>query len=711
MEKINFNRLVFIFWGFLLLMIIAIGRIVYLQFIKPPEKGSNEIAYRFKDVESMRGDILATDGRPMATSVPYYEIRMDFSIIDPDTLCKYADAASDSLAALFKDKSAAEYKKMLVTERSRKKLNQYKRVSKVLIDYTDLIRLKSFPFFNKGRKYSGLIVEDYYKRIQPYGNLAKRLIGSINQENVGTGLEISCDSILKGETGLQKVQRYVGGEWIPVDDARNKKPVDGMDIRTTINIDFQEAAHKALLEQLQITEQLEGATAIVMEVETGAIRAMVNLKRNSKGEFDEIYNYAIMHPGEPGSVFKAITLTCLLEDKLVTLETPVNPGTGVWAYGKQKFHDTHYIGPCTVQKALEQSSNIVFAKLAAENYAGNPSRFVNRIKNMKVGAKYDLAIKGEARSTIHSPEEKIWSVSSLPSMAIGYSTLLTPLQTLTFYNAIAADGKMSRPYLIEEYSFKGMPVKKFSPTVLNESICSVETARTVQKALRAVVEHGTGRTIGNSMFPISGKTGTSRIANGKYGYSFGGYMKYQATFVGFFPSNAPKYSAIVVLYSGKTAGVFYGATWAGPVFKKMAEYLYSVSPQNWGAEEEHGHPGRPVLSKASEEAQETVFAELGINGGKTVPARVIGHLPATDTIMGDYTGMGLKNALYLLEKEGYVVSFSGSGRVVAQSPSPGSHVSKGAQVHLSLGNIKQKDSSGIGEIVEHLLSNKKKESE
>lgn len=711
MGKINFNRLVLVFWVFLLLMLLAIGRIVYLQYIKPPEKGAYEIAYRFKEIESMRGDILATDGRPMATSVPYYEIRMDFSLINPDTLYKYADAVSDSLAALFKDKNAAGYKKMLLAERSRKKLNQYKRVSRVLIDYTGLTRLKSFPFFNKGGKHSGLIVEDNYKRIQPYGNLAKRLIGSINQENVGTGLEISCDSILKGETGLQKEQRYVGGEWIPVDDERNKKPVDGMDIRTTINIDFQEAAHKALLEQLQITDQLEGATAIVMEVETGAIRAMVNLKRNKKGEFDEIYNYAIMHPGEPGSVFKAITLTCLLEDKLVTLETPVNPGTGVWAYGKQKFHDTHYIGPCTVQKALEQSSNIVFAKLAAENYAGNPSRFVNRIKNMKVGAKYDLAIKGEARSTIHSPEEKIWSESSLPSMAIGYSTMLTPLQTLTFYNAIAADGKMSRPYLIEEYSFKGIPVKKFSPTVLNEAICSVETARTVQKALRAVVEHGTGRTIGNSMFPISGKTGTSRIANGKHGYNFDGFRKYQATFVGFFPSNAPKYSAIVVLYSGKTAGVFYGATWAGPVFKKMAEYLYSVSPQNWDTEEEHNQPGRPVLSKAREDEQKTVFAELGINGGQTVPARVIAHSPANDTIMGDFTGMGLRNALYLLESLGCDVSFSGSGRVVAQSPLPGSHVNKGTQVHLSLGIIKQKDSSGIGEIVEHLLSNKKKGTE
>lgn len=711
MGKINFSRLVLVFWVFLLLMLLAIGKIVYLQYVRPPEKGSYEIAYKFKKVESMRGDILATDGRPMATSVPYYEIRMDFSVINPDTLYKYADAVSDSLASLFKDKNAAEYKKMLLTERSRKKLNQYKRVSKVLIDYTDLIRLKSFPLFNKGRKYSGLIIEDNYKRIQPYGNLAKRLIGFINRENVGTGLEISCDSLLKGESGLQKVQRYVGGEWIPVDDERNKKPVDGMDIRTTINIDFQEAAHKALLEQLQITEQLEGATAIVMEVETGAIRAMVNLKRNKRGEFDEIYNYAIMHPGEPGSVFKAITLTCLLEDKLVTLETPVNPGTGVWAYGKQKFHDTHYIGPCTVQKALEQSSNIVFAKLAAENYAGNPDHFVNRIKNMKVGAKYDLAIKGEARSTIHSPDEKIWSTSSLPSMAIGYSTLLTPLQTLTFYNAIAADGKMSCPYLIEEYSFKGMPVKKFHPTVINEAICSKETAKTVQKALRAVVEHGTGRTIGNSMFPISGKTGTSRIANGRHGYSFGGYMKYQATFVGFFPSNAPKYSAIVVLYSGKTAGVFYGATWAGPVFKKMAEYLYSVSPQNWGTEEEHSSPGRPVLSKAREDEQKMVFAELGINRGQALPARVIDSSVAADTVMGDFTGMGLKNALYLLESEGFDVSFSGSGRVVEQLPSPGSPIRKGAQVHLSLGNIKQTDSSGIGEIIEHLLSNKKKETE
>ncbi len=709
MKAIDFKRLVLLFWVFLLLMLVAIGRIICLQFINPPEKGSDDIAFKYESIEPMRGDILATDGRPLATSVPYYEIRMDFSVIDPDTLKHYANAVSDSLSALFRDKSASEYKDMLLKERGKSKLNQYWRVSRVLIDYTDLKRLKSFPLFRKGKKYSGLIAEIKYKRIRPYNQLAKRLIGSINQEHVGYGLEISCDSVLTGKPGWQKFQRYVRGQWIPVEDEQNYPPTDGMDIRTTLNIDFQEAAHKVLLEQLQSADQLEGATAIVMEVQTGAIRAMVNLQKNEQGEFNEIYNYALMHPGEPGSVFKAITLTCLLEDGLVTLDTPVNPGSGAWSYGKHVFHDTHYIGPCTVQKALEQSSNVVFAKLAAENYAANPSRFVNRIKEMQVGANFNLAIKGEAGSVIHSPDEKIWSASTLPSMAIGYSTLLTPLQTLTFYNAIAANGKMSCPYLIEEYSFKGIPVKKFQPSALNEAICSHQTAQTVQKALRGVVEHGTGKTIGNSMFPISGKTGTSRIANGKHGYNFGGYKKYQATFVGFFPSDAPEYSAIVVLYSGKTAGVFYGATWAGPVFKKMAEYLYSVSPRNWERKSEHGNPGRPALSKTSSDEQKEVLAELGINGGRNIPARVIEPLDESVSTMRNLTGMGLKNALYLLEKEGYKVKFSGTGRVVSQFPSPGSHLTEGAEVRLSLGTLKYQDSSGTGDIVEHLLSYKKKQ--
>ncbi len=691
-----------IFWFFILCFVIALGRIVYLQYIKPPEIVSDDIAYKFSEVEALRGDILATDGRAMATSIPYYELRMDFSVINRDTLEKYIDTLSSALSSVYTERTASQFKQLLLGERSKEKLNKYKKISTRLVDYVELEDIKKFPFINKGSRHSGLIVERKFKRIWPYNGLCKRVIGSINDENAGVGLEKSCDSLLKGIPGLQKMKRYLGGEWIPVNDERNCDPQDGLDVRTTINIDFQEAAQRALLEQLHAGDnKLEGATAIVMEVETGAIRAMVNLKRTSSGRYEEVYNYALAHASEPGSVFKAVTLTSLLEDNMVSLETHLDLGNGHWTYGKHTFSDTHAIGPCNVLKALEQSSNVAFAKMAVDYYAHDPWKFVKRIREMKVGVPYDLAIKGEAKSVIHDPGEKIWSVSSLPSMAIGYSLQVTPLQTLTFYNAIAANGKMSRPYLVEEYCHKGLVVKKFEPTVINPKICSEKTVKNMQKALRSVVENGTGRTIGNSIFPISGKTGTSRIANGRFGYSFDGYRKYQATFVGFFPSDAPRYSAIVVLYSDKTTGTFYGATWAGPVFKKMAEYLYSVAPQDWGIGQTEYRIGYPALSKARSSDQKVVLEKLKVNNGKQIPARVIDLGQLQDTIMADYCGMGLRNALYILENEGYKVTFSGSGRVIAQVPRAGERVEKGCSVYLELGKLST-DSTFINAMLDRI---------
>lgn len=698
-----FKKLAVIYKIFVLVALCVIGRIIYVQFISPTEVSAVDIAYREETIEANRGDILACDGRPLATSVPYYQVRMDCTVSNKDTFNKYIDGLSSKLSGLFKNKSAAAYKKELVKARTAGK--RYVKLGNRLVDYAELAEIKSFPILKLGANRGGIIVEQKYKRNNPYGRLAYRTIGFINSVGTGVGIEGSCDYYLKGTPGYQVVQRMLGGEWIPVNGTESLQPKDGYDIQTTIDIDIQEVAEKALKEQLSNSQNnIEGATALVMEVSTGAIRAIANMKRNGKGGFDESYNYAIGDATEPGSVFKLVTLVSLLEDGHVTLETPVDAGNGAWKHGGHTYTDTHPIGLVTVQKAFEQSSNVAFAKLAVEHYGNNESAYSDRVQSMKIGERFNLDIQGEGRAVIYTPSDKeIWSKTTLSSMAIGYAALVTPLHTLTFYNAIANDGKMLKPYFIENYQYNGEIEKEFKPQEISGAICSKKTARLAKQALRGVVENGTGKVYVNSKyFPISGKTGTSRIAfGGREGYEKNGYRRYQASFCGFFPSDNPKYSAIVVLYSGPTRGNFYGATQAGPVFKKIAEYIYTTSP-DWERVLDGTHNNCrdiPTISTGRTSEQQTIMAELDIRGGKnvnkfapqgwmaferdSVSLTAKKHPVITDSLP-DVVGMGLKDAIYLLENQGYRVTFSGHGRVVQQIPHAGSKVAAKSVINLQL---------------------------
>lgn len=687
----------------------VIAKIVYIQFINPTEISDVDIAYRTEVIEANRGDILSCDGRPLATSVPYYQVRMDCTVSNKDTFNKYIGELSKKLAAFYKNKSAEAYKKELVKARAAGK--RYVKIGNRLVDYAELEQIKKFPILKLGANKGGLITEQKYRRNNPYGRLAYRTIGFINSVGVGVGIEGSCDYYLKGTPGHQVVQRMLGGEWIPVNGAESVQPRDGYDIQTTIDIDIQEVAEKALKEQLAKSENnIEGATALVMEVETGAVRAIANMKRGKNGGFDESYNYAIGDATEPGSVFKLVTLVSLLEDGYVTLDTPVDAGNGSWKHGGHVYTDTHPIGLVTVQKAFEQSSNVAFAKMAVEHYGNNETAYSDRVQNMKIGERFNLDIQGEARATIYTPsDEHMWSKTTLSSMAIGYAALVTPLHTLTFYNAIANNGKMLKPYFIDNYQRNGVIEKKFEPQEISGAICSKNTAKLAQKALRGVVEDGTGRIyVKSKKFPISGKTGTSRIAfGGKQGYEMNGYRRYQASFCGFFPSDNPKYSAIVVLYSGPTRGNFYGATQAGPVFKKIAEYIYTTSP-DWERTLDGKHNNckdLPSVSTGRTQMQQVIMDELDIKGGdnakKFAPqgwmefrkdsTKLIAqkYNVITDSLV-NVVNMGLKDAVYLLENQGYKVEFSGKGRVVKQTPAAGSKVAAKSVINLQLSDNETK---------------------
>ena len=702
MERINgiFKKMALFYKAFVIIALAVVGKIIYLQFISPTDTTAVDIAYKEETISAIRGDILARDGRPMATSVPHYQIRMDCVVPNEDTFNKYIDALSKSLAEFFQNKSAAQYKEELV--KARKEGKRYKALGNKLLDYAELDEIKKFPILRLGSNRGGLIVEQKYKRNNPYGRLAYRTIGFINTEGVGVGIEGSCDYYLRGTPGKQTIQKMLGGEWRPVTGIEGTAPRDGYDILTTIDIEIQEAAEKALREQLAKGMDIEGGTAIVMEVATGAIRAIANMKKMGD-TYDESYNYAIGDATEPGSVFKLMTLVSLLEDGHVTLEDPIDGGNGKWSYGGHTYSDTHAYGMMDVKTALAKSSNVAFAKLAVTYYEGKEQKFVDRLNSMKVGERFNLDIRGEARSAIYGPSDAMWSRSSLSSMAIGYSTLLTPLHTLTFYNAIANDGKMMKPYFIENFQENGEVVKKFGPQEISGSICSKETAREARRALRHVVEVGTGKFMNNAKFQIAGKTGTARIAyGGKIGYEKNGYRRYQASFAGFYPADNPKYSAIVILYSGDTRGNFYGGSWAGPVFKEIANHIYTTSNDWQPALDGKGtQKNNPHVATGRLDAQSKVLGELGMDFSKsditernssgwakfskdTLGRLMASNYPTDDDSLANVINMGLKDAIYLLENNGYQVTFDGYGKVVDQTPEAGSKLPKGSTVTLKL---------------------------
>ncbi len=652
------SRIGVIYFFMVLFGLIVIGRIVHLQFFADLPVSSEEISFRTEEIEAVRGSILARDGRSLASSVPYYQIRMDCVFPEETLFNNNIDSLSIALSGFFKDKSAAQYKSDLLS--ARKKGNRYKAIGNRLVDYSEMMEVRMFPLFRERSNRGGFISEQKNKRNNPYGRLAYRTIGFINSNGVGVGIEGSYDYYLKGIPGKQTVQRLLGGEWMPVNEEETIMPQDGMDVRTTIDIEIQEAAENALRNQLSLSDVFEGATAIVIEVKTGAVRAITNMKKMDNGEFDESFNYAISQATEPGSTFKLATLVALIEDGYVNLETPVDAGNGRWKYSTKEFTDVTKggYGLIDVRKAFEKSSNVAFAKLAVEYYANNEKKYVDRLHNMKIGEKFNLDIMGEGRSVIHSPGDAMWSKLTLPMMAMGYASLIT-----------------------------------------SGSICSQSTIKLVHEALRGVVEHGTGKGINDPRYKISGKTGTAQIAfDGRY-IDSQGYRKHQASFAGFFPSDDPKYSAIVVLYTNKTRANFYGGSWAAPVFKQISDRIFVNNPQ-WGEPVKGDGKSTPsyakVLSGNSEEIKKIAkqipstkvnFALPGewVNIEKDSLERVVAReLREVADSVPSVLNMGLKDALYLLENKGYRVKFSGKGRVITQNPLPGSGLEKNGIINIEL---------------------------
>lgn len=694
-----FLRFFIVYAVFLALGGIAVFGIVKEQFLTKDKVTADDL-YKQQVLKPVRGSILACDGSPLAVSIPVYGLRWDSMVVADSTYKKSADSLAQSLSRLFRDKTAEQYRAEMDIARMKK--NRYARICPREVDFGELEDIQNFPIFRLGQFKGGLIVIKGSERVNPYGTLANRTVGSINTLGEGAGIEHTYDFRLRGKEGLQTVHRALGDEWLPVNGMPSVPAVDGEDIRSTIDVRIQEAAETELRNQLAMSDVFEGGTAIVMDVATGAVRGIANMYKRKDGTFDETYNYAFGHATEPGSTLKLAALTAMIEDGYITLDTEVDGGNGEWHYGGIRITDTHRggYGKMTALQAFEKSSNIAFAKMVTGCYENDPAAYISRLHNMKLIEKLNLDIGGEAYAYILSPEDAAWSKSSLASLGYGYALTVTPMHILMFYNAIANGGKMMRPYFIEDFERDGIPTEISGSSTVSGSICSSGTLAAVRKALRGVVENGTAKVCNDPRYAIAGKTGTARVAvNGRYEDEQGN-RRYQASFAGYFPADDPKYSCIVVLYTGPTKGNFYGATWAAPVFKRIADKIYASHPE-WNpplyahgitppdspsiASGLSGNGGMPVdympmSVRPSVKGRGWIKVE---GGGKDVMYAVT-DLEIENGIVPDVSGMGLKDALYLLENEGYKVTFTGSGRVASQTPLAGTAQERGQNVSLIL---------------------------
>ncbi|MDR2361767.1 MAG: transpeptidase family protein [Prevotellaceae bacterium] len=693
------RRIGFVYGLVVLLGLGIIVQVVALQFNSDLKKEGRKRSLRQEDLPAVRGNILASDGRVLAMSLPYYELRFDCMVTSDSMFRANVNRLAAALSRFYKDKPADRYEAELWQARRAGK--RYMLVHPQWVSYTELQTVKQFPLFVLGQYRGGLIAEPRSKRTNPYDRLAYRTIGWKNADGVGVGIEDAFDTYLCGTPGKRMLQRLPGDEWMPISSGADKEPRDGMHIVTTLDVDIQDAAETALREKMMENQVFEAGTAIVMEVATGEIRAIANMKRCADGSYDETFNYAIGMATSPGSTFKLPMLIALLEDDYVTLETPVDVGNGVWRYHGVPFVDEHKgLGIISMQQVLEYSSNVGFAKTSVMAYgSGHEKQFTDRLYSMHLHKPLGLQIKGEATPTIGYPGDKVWSGVSIPMQSIGYEVLLTPLHTLTLYNAVANGGKMVKPKFVRSIQNKyGGTYKKFPTEVINSAICSPSVLKDIHTALRGVVEHGTARGINDKRYSISGKTGTAQLLFDGV-YKEGKFRKPQASFVGFFPSEAPKYSAIVVLYAEKTTEALYGSKWAAPVFKNIADKLY-IANKDWPVTTGTEHPTSaemPLVKGGRKADVENALSRLAIPSKfLTKNTQWVGVYTEKEyvwEISKDVNGdelpsvlnMGLKDALFLLENMDLNVRFTGVGRVLKQSVAPGTKITKGQYVYLELG--------------------------
>ncbi len=692
-----------VYLSYILVVVVCVaifGKAVYIQQVQGKywRSMSDSLHQKITEIDAERGTIYSEDGQMLSTSIPQFDIYMDFRVagLREKNGLKFReniDSLSYCLADLFKDQSAGEYKALL---KQGYRDNSAYFLLKKKITFRQYEALRKFPLFRLGRYKSGLIANERTVRLNPYQMLAFRTIGLARDSNK-VGLEMTYDSVLKGRNGKQLVRSIAGGVTVPVDDTYEIEPETGKDIVSTIDVFIQEVTENALM-KMMIKNEAEHGCAIVMETKTGKIKAIANLGKRGEGNYWEDFNYAIT-PSEPGSTFKLATLMALLEDKKVSLNQTVNLEGGTWRIAGQTVYDSEKHGrtDVTVKQAFELSSNVGMAKLAATYYAASPGQFIRHLKKMRMDTLTGVDLTGEKRPVIYKPGGKYWGPTTLPWMAFGYNLAVSPLQTLSLYNAVANNGRMMKPYLVSAVKEEGMLLKEIEPVVRDEKICSEQTLQQLKTCLEGVCIAGTAAELfKNNPYPVAGKTGTALVADNNRGYAD---KIYQSSFAGYFPADNPQYSCIVVIRNKPHAAVFYGGAVAGPVFKEIADRLYSsyVRQSNKPNTRIRKADSSSFYYTGMKQDMAVVANRLqlsyrdssgntdewtNITGKNTA---VVMNTKKTDPkAMPQLKGMGLKDAVYLCENMGLRVNVKGRGKVVGQSIVAGQQVVKGEVVSVEL---------------------------
>ncbi len=654
-QKKQILNKVYLLTGFMFLFAFAIGyKLVEIEFVQGDElrKLAEQGTVKTFEIAANRGNVYTSDGSLLATSVSKFDIRMDAFTVSDDDFENGIKDLSKSLSKML-GKNPGYYEKKIRKARANK--NRYLFITRNL-SYNEYQTLKKFPIFKLGTYRGGFIVEQRTVREHPIGKIAERAVGYDDYRGK-VGIEGSFYEFLRGKNGKRLKQKIAKGQWKPLNDNNEIEPIDGRDIITTIDLNIQDVAHHALLGQLEKFEADHG-TVVVMETKTGEIKAISNLGRTSKGTYYEQRNYAIYETYEPGSTFKLMGMMVALEDKVIDSSTVIDTEKGVIYFHGRRVKDSHHggYGKISAARVFEVSSNVGVVKIINDHYKDNPKKFVEGLTRMGIDKKIGLPLKGEGTPYIPNPKDKNkWNGLSLPWMAYGYGVMLTPLQILTFYNAVANNGEMVKPRFVKEIRTQSNVITKFEKEVMNPKICSQSTIDQVKEMMSNVVKRGTAVNIYDENFSMAGKTGTGQT---EY---WTDHTKYISSFVGYFPADEPKYSCIVVIHKPDKKLGYYGNIVAAPVFKQIANKIYSATPKH----------------KSVEFSSELTSLDSRFNGYFEKANKNYKKVPN----VRDMPGM---DAISLLENLGFKVSFNGNGKVRSQSIKPGKQLKQGELIILNL---------------------------
>ncbi len=687
--------------AFLVISIFAIAivvKIATLQFVDGDKwkKKAEKISLKFKKLPATRGNIYANDGSLLATSIPFFKLAIDPKVPKDTAFNKGIDSLSILLSKFYNDMSVEEYKRKIKNARLEKG-EKYLILNPRLLTYQEKKMMTQWPIFRAGRYKGGAIFEKQERRYHPYGKLlAARTIGFVNENNAGAGLEKSFNDALAGRAGEALFRKLAGGNWKPIHDDKEILAEHGLDIQTTIDINLQDVAESSLEFHLRKNDAEYGCV-MLMEVQTGEIKAIANLGKLPSGNYAETYNYAVGKQGltDPGSTFKLASMMALFEETSIDLNDSVYCENGSYKIYDLTLKDAkpEGYGNLSVKDIFAKSSNIGMAKLMQKYFKGNADNFVQYIRGFGLDKPIDFQLSGEARPIIKNPTDKSWSGASLYWMSIGYEMALSPIHTLTFYNAVANEGVMIKPILVKSVYKSDQQIKTFVTEVLNKKICTDKTLKKLKIMMEEVVETGTAKNIKNDNYRIAGKTGTAQTIKDRL------YTKsYYTSFCGFFPADKPKYSCIVVISEPKGFNQM-GSDVSAPVFKEIADKIYAQDAEMHKELKTAEQPKMydfPILRAGFGEDLKYLCNEMGISNHLVanedwVSADIANNAVTwrnrkiIQNLMPNVTGMTLKDALYILENKGIKVVYNGLGRVKAQSIGPGNRINKGNTIFLKLG--------------------------